>query len=369
MATNPLNINAASANELFKHLAEMSKSKSLQVVKKRKEATRQCFTQETFVTLCYSEKEQKRQTQLVNKWVKKGLIYFGPPGFTAGKCSRGAMPDQDSPHSTSPDDVNTAIPGDVEDNVFLGGGAVCYDWLTPGATPIPPRFTPPRYLPFPPLSPIPQTPMQPEDMPPYHRSSGLRRAYSVDRLNYQQRLNPSQFGPPVPPRVPLLGQSAGVQTSPEISTWEGMGAGVIVETHDVQTSPGLQAGDSAQVSQEEYQTVITCVRMLEQQLADKDAALLQHKTQAAASSRQFKETLQRQENEMQIRAHALQKREQEWEQETREANEQRHKEWEQERKNWWGERHQQEEGWRKEKEAWEREREALSVKAEQFRKA
>ena len=193
----------------------------------------------------------------------------------------------------------------------------------------------------------------------------------MDRLNYQQRLNPSQFGPPVPPRVPLLGQSAGVQTSPEILTWEGMGAGagVIVETHDVQTSPGLQAGDSAQVSQEEYQTVIARVRMLEQQLADKDAALLQHKTQAATSSRQFKEMLQCQEDEMQIRAHALQKREQEWEQETREANEQRHKEWEQERKHWWGERHQQEEGWRKEKETWEREREALSVKAEQFRKA
>ena len=173
MATNPLNINAASANELFKHLAEMSKSKSLQVVKKCKEAPRQCFMQETFVTLCYSEKEQKRQMQLVNKWVKKGLIYFGPPDFTVGKHGKGAMPDQDSPHSTSLDDVNTAIPGDVEDNVFLGGGAVGYDWLTPGAMPIPPRFAPPCYLPFPPLSPIPQTPMQPEDMPPYQRSSGL----------------------------------------------------------------------------------------------------------------------------------------------------------------------------------------------------
>ena len=90
MATNPLNINAASADELFKHLAEMSKSKSVQVVKKRKEeAPRQCFMQETFVTLCYSEKEQKRQTQLVNKWVKKGLIYFGPPSFTVGKRGRG----------------------------------------------------------------------------------------------------------------------------------------------------------------------------------------------------------------------------------------------------------------------------------------
>ena len=54
---------------------------------------------------------------------------------------------------------------------------------------------------------------------------------------------------------------------------------------------------------------------------------------------------------MQIRAHALQKREQEWEQEMREANEQWHKEWEQE--------------WKQ----WEREREALSVKAEQFCKA
>ena len=48
------------------------------------------------------------------------------------------------------------------------------------------------------------------------------------------------------------------------------------------------------------------------------------------SSRQFKEMLQCQEDEMQIRAHALQKWEQEWEQETREANEQWHKEWEQE---------------------------------------
>ena len=141
MATNPLNINAASADELFKHLAEMSKS--AQVVKKRKEEVpRQCFMQETFMTLCYSEKEQKRQTQLVNKWVKKGLIYFGPPGFTVGKRGRGAMPDQDSPHSTSPDDVSTAIPGDVEDDVFLGGGAVGYDLLTPGATAIPPRGGP-----------------------------------------------------------------------------------------------------------------------------------------------------------------------------------------------------------------------------------
>ena len=354
MATNPLNINAASPNELFRHLAEMSKSKSAQVVKKHKEeAPRQCFMQETFVTLYYTERERKKQTQLVNKWVKNGLIYFGPPGFTVGKCGRGAMPDQDSPHSTSPDAINTAIPGDVEDDVFLGRGAVGYDLLTPGATPILHRAVPPRYLPFPSLSPILQTPMQPEDMPPYHRSSGLQRTYSVDRLNYQQRLNPSQFGPPVPPRVPVLGQSAGVQTSPEISTWEqmGAGAGVIVETQDVQTSPRLQAGDSAQVSQEEYQTVIACVRMLEQQLADKDAALLQHETQAAASSRQFMETLQRQEDEMQTHAHALQKREQEWEQEVREANEQWNKEWEQERKQWWRERHQQEEGWKKEKEA------------------
>ena len=211
MAMNPLNINAASADELFKHLAEMSKSKSAQIVKKRKEEVpRQCFMQETFVTLCYSEKEQKRQMQLVNKWVKKGLIYFGPPGFTVGKHGRGAMPDQDSPHSTSRDDVNTAIPGDVEDDVFLGRGAVNYDLLTPGETPIPPRSVPPCYLPFLPLSPIPQTPTQPEDMSPSHRSSGLRRAYSVDRLNYQPWLNPSQFGSPVPPRVPLLGQSAGV---------------------------------------------------------------------------------------------------------------------------------------------------------------
>ena len=152
----------------------MSRSKSVQVVKKHKEeAPWQCFTQETFITLCYSEKEQKRQTQLVNKWVKKGLIYFGLPSFTAGKRGRGAMPDQDSPHSTSPDDVNTVNPGDVEDNVFLGGGAVGYDLLTPGATPIPPRSAPPCYLPFPPLSPIPQTLTQPEDMSPYHRSSGL----------------------------------------------------------------------------------------------------------------------------------------------------------------------------------------------------
>ena len=193
----------------------------------------------------------------------------------------------------------------------------------------------------------------------------------MDRLNYQQWLNPSQFGPPVSPRAPLLGQSAGVQTSPEISTWEGMGAGagVIVKTQDVQTSPRLQAGDNTQVSQEEYQTVIMRVRMLEQKLADKDATLLQHEMQAAMSSHQFREMLQCQGDEMQIRAHALQKWEQEWEQETREANEQWHKEWEQEWKQWWGERHQQEESWKKEKEAWEREREALSVKGEQFLKA
>ena len=149
----------------------------------------------------------------------------------------------------------------------------------------------------------------------------------------------------------------------------GAGAGVIVETQDVQTSPELQARDNTQVSQEEYQMVITRVRMLEQQLADKDAALLQHEMQAATSSHQFREMLQCQEDEMQIHVHALQKREQEWEQETREANEQWHKEWEQERKQWWGERHQEEESWKKEKEAWEREREALSAKAEQFCKA
>ena len=66
-------------------------------------------------------------------------MYFGPPSFTVGKCGRGVMPDQDSPHSTSLDDVNTAIPGDVEEGVFLGGGAVGYDLLTPGAMPLPPR--------------------------------------------------------------------------------------------------------------------------------------------------------------------------------------------------------------------------------------
>ena len=168
MATNPLNINTTSADELFKQLTEMSKSKSAQVVKKcKEEAPLQCFIQETFVTLCYVEQEQKKQTQLVNKWVKKGLIYFGPPGFLAGKRGKGVMPEQDSPHSTSPDDVNTVIPGDVEYNVFPGGGAVGYDLLTPGVMPIPPRSAPPHYLPFLPLSPIPQTPTQPEDMSPY----------------------------------------------------------------------------------------------------------------------------------------------------------------------------------------------------------
>ena len=72
--------------------------------------------------------------------------------------------------------------------------------------------------------------------------------------------------------------------------------------------------------------VIACVQMLEQQLANKDAALLQHEMQTAVSSHQFRETLQCQEDEMQIRAHALQKWEEEWEQETREANGQWHKE-------------------------------------------
>ena len=86
MAMNPLNINAALADELFKHLAEMSKSKSVQVVKKCKEEVPwKCFMQETFVTLCYSEKEQKRQMQLVNKWVKKRVDLFWATRFHRGK--------------------------------------------------------------------------------------------------------------------------------------------------------------------------------------------------------------------------------------------------------------------------------------------
>ena len=86
MATNPLNINMASADKLFKHLTEMSKSKSAQVVKKcKEEAPQQCFTQETFVTLCYLEKEQKRQMQLVNKWVKKRVDLFWATWFHSGK--------------------------------------------------------------------------------------------------------------------------------------------------------------------------------------------------------------------------------------------------------------------------------------------
>ena len=51
----------------------------------------------------------------------------------------------------------------------------------------------------------------------------------MDRLAYQQWPDPFQDGPPIPPRAPMLGQTTGVQSSPEVSTGEGVGAGVLVQ--------------------------------------------------------------------------------------------------------------------------------------------
>ena len=343
-----LNINAALAAEMAEVLG-LTISKCTQIVKGRMNTKMKSFASPNSLAgnCCYGL-EISRMKRRMLKWVEEGLIYFGPPGFLAMPK---AMP---QPIFVSPRSRETPV-----DKVERGGcltqgeGAVGYSHLlTPGATPMQPGSGPLHLSSSPPQTAVPH---EVQDL------TELKRTYSVDRLNYI---------PPVPPRTLFKGQSAGVQTSPEVLTGEGVGAGAIeVETQYIQTSPGLMAGDKDPTLQQEHQSAIEHIRLLEQQLADKEAAFTEQEKQAAASTHQLRETLLKKDEELDMQAQTIRRREQEVEAEHKQSHDEMTKEWEKERKLWWEERHQQEEGWKREWETWEREKEELREQAKQLQQA
>ena len=347
----PLNINAASAAEIAKVLG-LSISKCMQIVKGRMKTLVNSFTSpNSLVGKCCPGSEIGRMKWRMLKWVEEGLIYFGPPGF-------GAMPKvMPQPVFDSPKGRETPV-----DKVERGGhltqgeGAVGYSHLlTPGAMPMQPGSRPLRLSSSPPQTPQTTVPPEVQDL------TELKWTYSVDQLNHV---------PPVPPRTLFKGQSARVQTSPEVLTGEGVEAGAIeVEIQSIQTSPGLIAGRKDSILKQEHQSAIERIWLLEQQLADKDAAFTEQENQAAAFTCQLRETLLKKDEELDMQAQTIHKREQEFEAEHKQSYDKMNKEWEKERKLWWEERHQQEEGWKHKWETWERGKEELREQAEQLRKA
>ena len=101
MATQSININAASATELYDSLPGMSKTKSRQIILKRSQAPRQCFTKESFLELCFPKGDPKAQG-----WIDVGLIEFAPPGVATGKHGRKVTQEQISQPFTSPEGIN-----------------------------------------------------------------------------------------------------------------------------------------------------------------------------------------------------------------------------------------------------------------------
>ena len=226
---HPLNIKAASAAELVKVLG-LSKSKSMQIVDKRMDVERHCFSSpNAFAKKCYTGVQVMKMWRVAQGWVDQGLVYFGPLGIPVMPKSK-VMP---QPVFTPPRDGGASV-DEVErsDNLIQGGGAVGYgNLLTPGETPIKPRSAP--------LHPSSFWQQTPQMSVPYDDPAltELKWTYSADQLHYI---------PPVPPCMALSGQSTGVQTSPDVLTGEG---GMEVQTQIIQMSPGLMAGDEDLVLQ------------------------------------------------------------------------------------------------------------------------
>ena len=181
------------------------------------------------------------------------------------------------------------------DNLIQGGGAVGYgNLLMPGETLIELRSAPLHPSSF--WQQTPQMAVLYDDP----ALTELKWTYSADQLHYI---------PLVPPHhMALSGQSAGVQTSPEVLTGEG---GTIVQTQMIQMNPRLMAGGEDLVLQREHQLATERIQLLEQQLADKDIALAEHQSQAAMSSRQMREMLLQKDKELEMQAQASSKHVQE----------------------------------------------------------
>ena len=312
---HPLNINAVSAAELVKVLG-LSKSKNMQIINKRMDVKQHCFSlPNAFTKKCYTGVQVMKMRRVAQEWVDQGWVYFRPPGILATPKPK-AMP---QPVFTPPRDGG-ALVNEVErsDNLIQGGGAVGYgNLLMPGETPIKPRSAP--------LHPSSFWQQTPQMSTSYDDPAltELKWTYSADQLHYI---------PPVPPRMPLSGQSRGVQTSPEVLTGEG---GMEVQTQIIQTSPGLMAGDEDLVLQQEHQLATEHFQLLEQQLADKDVTLAEHQSQAAASSHQMREMLLQKDKELEMQVQASSKHAQEVKK--KQSYNMVMEDWAKERKKWWGE--------------------------------
>ena len=330
---HPLNINTASAAELVKVLG-LSKSKSTQIVNKHMDVERHCFSSpNAFAKKCYMGVQVMKMRTVAQEWVDQGLVYFGPPGILEMPKPK-AMP---QPVFTPPRGGGASV-NEVErsDNLIQGEGAVGYgNLLMPRETPMELRSAP--------LHPslFWQQTLQMSASYDDPALTELKWTYSADQLHYI---------PPVPPRMPLLGQSARVQTSPEVLTADG---GMEVQTRIIQTSPRLMAWDEDLVLQQEHQLATERIQLLEQQLVDKDVALAEHQSQAAVSSRQMREMLLQKDKELEMQAQASSKHEQEVEVKKKQSYDTVMEDWAKEYKKWWGEQHQQEERWKREREAWE----------------
>ena len=137
---HPLNINAASRTELVKVLG-LSKSKSTQIINKRMDVKRHCFSSpNAFAKKCYMGVQVMKMQRVAQEWVDQGLVYFGPPGIQAMLKSK-VMP---QPVFTPPRDGGASV-NEVKrsDNLIQRGGAVGYgNLLTPRETPREPRSAP-----------------------------------------------------------------------------------------------------------------------------------------------------------------------------------------------------------------------------------
>ena len=277
---------------------------------------RHCFSlPNAFAKKCYTGVQVMKMRRVAQEWVDQGLVYFWPPGIPA-------MPKpKPQPVFTPPRDGG-ALVDEVErsDNLIQGGGAVGYgNLLMPRETPMELRSVP--------LHPslFWQQTLQMSALYDNPALTELKQTYSADQLHYI---------PPVPPCMPLVGQSTGVQTSPEVLTGKG---GMEVQTQIIQMSPGLMAGDKDLVLQWEHQLATEHIQLLEQQLVDKDVTLAEHKGQAAASSRQMREMLLQKDKELEMQAQASSKCEQEVKVEKKQSYDMVMEDWAQEHKKWWGE--------------------------------
>ena len=249
-----ININAASAAELAEVLG-MSMSKAVQIVQKRLHAHGHYFSSpNSFARKCSMGVDHYKMQKKSRK--------VGEPGVGILWASRGSGNAKVEGDATAQYLLRLGM-GELRSmksrgviNLIQGQGAVGYgNLLTPGETPMQPKSALVHRASY--------SHQTPQSLIPHGDPAltELKRTHSVDRLNYV---------PPVPPRALLSGTSAEVQTSPEVFTGEGV---IGVETQGIQTSPGLMAGDEDPEVQRERQLATERIRVLEQQLADKECCV------------------------------------------------------------------------------------------------